>query len=676
MSQHLLENDLGNLIGLLTRILVSQPPLKSNWSRLASDGASSHPLVDYLYKHNCIQLQDKTNFALLSTTSSIPTMAPQPSGSGDSDESHRLIDPEHFARDDEESFASLGEKSLPSSWISNDSIRRPLILNNILRNPKTYLISTILFLLPSFIVEPVREYSASSRPSTRRSQLSSTAWLDGLRGIAALTVYIFHWSMLWFDKVIMDAYGAPGSANTFAQLPIIRTFNSGTASVATFFMISGYVITIKTLTLIHKGGPQNNERILSTLCGALFRRPLRLFVPAIVSTFMIAVLNSQFGIFTGAVHRLPDLKSQLIDWFNETLKMLNTFNLHKTRYGVAVPRYNAHLWTIPIEFKNSVLLFTLLLAFSKVKRWIHVMGVLGVAWCLIFTQGDIDAGLFCAGLILAEMTLIFPPDGQRSQAKANSGSDISLEDHHGNTYLSQSVGVRYWTRHFITISSAILGLHLMGYPLQDNVHAGGFKTISEWTPRPFYPEPGSVPYGQAVWSIAIGAVLYITACTYSAPLRLPPHLSKWIPTGVPWSQSKREESDGTAVLSASVPIDQPPFLQIPHTTRFAQYLGWVSYSLYLCHGSVIVSTGMFKYAEASVAWEEGQELARQFQASGQLVAAVETVGAAWDAYVWAFLRASVPQTILLFWVSDVFARSLDVNIVKMTRWLWNAAKVE
>ncbi|KAJ4395808.1 hypothetical protein N0V93_000022 [Gnomoniopsis smithogilvyi] len=590
---------------------------------------------------------------------------PQPSGSGDLNESHRLVDPDHFARDVEEQLDSSGEKLLPSPWTQNNSSRRPLLLNNILRNPKPYFVSTVLFLLPSFVVEPIRTYTASSGSTTRRPQLGPTAWLDGLRGIAALTVYFFHWSMLWFDKIIMDAYGAPGSADTFFQLPIVRTFNSGTASVATFFVISGYVITIKTLTIIHKGGPQSNERLLPTLCGAFFRRPFRLFVPAIVSTFMIAVINQHFGIFERSVRRLPDLNSQLSDWYNETLRMLNTFDLHKTRYGVAVPIYNAHLWTIPIEFKNSVLVFMLLLVFAKVRRWIHMMGVFGVAWCVLFTQGDIDAALFCIGLILAEMTLIFPPTGQRGNASATS-----------TTYLARTDGLGYWIRHFITIASAILGLHLMGYPLQDNVHAGGFQTISEWTPKPFYPEPGSVPYGQTVWSIGIGAVLYITACTYSAPLRLPPHLSRWIPTGIPWSQGKRGDSDGAALLHEETSIQQTPFLQIPHTTRFAQYLGWVSFSLYLCHGSVITAMGMGDYYEAKPAWDQGQELAQQLELSGQPVAAAAALEMAWDAYLSSFLWSSIPQTIVLFWISDVFARAIDANIVKMTRWLWVKAKTD
>lgn len=583
------------------------------------------------------------------------------------------MDPDHYERDVENLLDSTNEK--PSSWTQSNHMSSPL-LNNILRNPQPYVISTILFLLPSFIVEPLRNYSSSSRPIAPRP-LSPTSWLDGLRGVAALTVYVFHWSMMWFTSALSDAYGAPGSANTIFQLPFIRTLNSGPASVAVFFVISGYVITIKTLSLIYKGGPQNNDRILSTLCGSVFRRPFRLFVPAVVMTFLVAAINSQFRSFQLYLPRLPEGASQMAHWYSETLIMMNIFNLHKHRYGIHMPVYNPHLWTIPVELKNSILVFILLLAFSKVKRWVHLLGVFGVGWIVLFTQGDIDAAEFCAGLILAELTLIFPPDGRRGHTNPNSTSNVNanLEDSRQSTFLSQTSGNVYWMRHFITIMAAILGMHLMGYPLQSNVHAGGYTTISEWTPAPFYPAEGSVPLGQTVWSVGIGAILFITATTYSAPLYLPPHLSKWVPSGK-LLRVKRQDHNSRMTLSAETPVRDTPFLQRPFTTRFTQYLGWVSYSLYLSHGPVIAAFGMGTYNEAKPAYDIGMEIARQLEATGQPVAAAQAIDIAWKAYSSAFIWVTIPQVFVLFWVSDVVARAIDAPIVNMTRWVWCAVKTD
>lgn len=598
------------------------------------------------------------------------------SHAGDSDESQRLVDPDHYAHDVESLLDSTGEKMLPSSWTQSNSMSSHL-LNDILRDPQPYVISTILFLLPSFVVEPLRNYSSPSRPIAPKP-LGPTAWLDGLRGVAALTVYFFHWSTTWFTGVIADAYGAPGSSNNFFQLPFIRTLNSGPASVAVFFMISGYVLTIKTLNLIYKGGPQNNERILSTLCGSVFRRPFRLFVPAVLTTFFIAAFNAQFGIFQRALPDLPEGTSQMAHWYSETLKMMNIFNLHKHRYSTHMPVYNYHLWTIPIELKNSILVFMLLLAFSKVKRWVHLLGVFGVGWTVLFTQGDIDAALFCAGLILAEVTLIFPPDGRQGHhhATSTSNANTNLEGPRQSTFLSQTSGKLYWTRQFITISAAILGMHLMGYPLKLNVQAGGFKTISDWTPAPFYPAEGSVPLGQTVWSIGVGSVLFITASTYCAPLYLPPHLSKWIPSGNAFLRNKRQDHNGRMSFAAETSVRDTPFLQIPFVTRFAQYLGWVSYSLYLSHGPVMTAFGLRWYYAAVPPHDVGMELSKQLEASGQLVAAAEAAKFAWDAYLSAFIWITIPQIIVLFWVSDVVARAIDAPIVNMTRWVWCAVKID
>lgn len=587
------------------------------------------------------------------------------------------MDPDHYDREVENLLDSTGEKLPSNSWSQSDPMSSTL-LHNILRNPQPYVISTILFLLPSFIVEPLRNYSSSSRP-TPPKPLGPTAWLDGLRGVAALIVWVFHWCLLWFTKAYNDVYGSPGSANYIFQLPFIRTLTSGVASVAVFFLISGYVITIKTLSLIYKGGPQNNERILSTLCGSVFRRPFRLFVPAVVTTFLIAAADSLFGTLqhSPAIPQVPEGSSRMAHWYSETMKMMNIFNLHKHRYNIHMPVYNHHLWTIPIELKNSILLFVLLLAFSKVKRWVHLLGVFGVGWILLFTQGDIDAAMFLAGLILAEMTLIFPPDGRRGHTNTTSACNAStnLENSRQSTLLSQTSGRGYWMRHLITITAALLGFHLMGYPMAP-IRAGGYKTISDWTPRPFYAEEGSVPLGHTVWSVDLGAILFFTASMYSAPLYLPPHLSKWVPSSKQWLQGRRQDNNGRVALLAEPPVRDTPFLQIPYTTRFAQYLGWVSYSLYLCHGPVMGAFGLREYVVAKPAYDLGVETARQLAASGNPVAAAQALDMAWNAYSSTFFWATIPQIITLFWVSDIVARAIDVPIVKMTRWVWCAVKTD
>jgi peptidoglycan/LPS O-acetylase OafA/YrhL len=100
-----------------------------------------------------------------------------------------------------------------------------------------------------------------------------TAWLDGLRGFAALIVY-FHHNHLWAhgledNKVFENGFGFEGR-HYFAALPFVRNFFSGGhMSVAIVFVISGYVLSVKTLSLIRKGQIQGAA---DSIGSALFRR--------------------------------------------------------------------------------------------------------------------------------------------------------------------------------------------------------------------------------------------------------------------------------------------------------------------------------------------------------------------------------------------------------------------
>lgn len=86
-------------------------------------------------------------------------------------------------------------------------------------------------------------------------KLRPTAYLDGLRGFAAFLVY-WHHHQLWArpleqSKFLETAYGFEGQYY-FAALPGIRTFfYGGHFAVATFFVISGFVLSVMAMDLVH-----------------------------------------------------------------------------------------------------------------------------------------------------------------------------------------------------------------------------------------------------------------------------------------------------------------------------------------------------------------------------------------------------------------------------------------
>ncbi|KAK8049902.1 hypothetical protein PG994_011632 [Apiospora phragmitis] len=259
-----------------------------------------------------------------------------------------------------------------------------------------------------------------SRTAPRRP-LSPTAYLDGVRGVAALVVYVFHWGYLWFPFLRQGWHsssdsgsdGGGGSADLFLQRPVVRVLHFGRASVTVFFVVSGYVVAVKMLTMIHRGQP---DRALDALAGSLFRRPLRLYLPIVAATLVNVALvrGGGGGVFqkdptgAGVPPRGATLGRQLRHWWAHTVHLVNLFRNIDGRANLYSRPYDRHLWTIPVEFKGSLLVFMLLLAFMKAKRWLHMSVALGFT-CWLAQLGDLDMSLFCSGLLLAELSIVLPP---------------------------------------------------------------------------------------------------------------------------------------------------------------------------------------------------------------------------------------------------------------------------
>ena len=147
-------------------------------------------------------------------------------------------------------------------------------------------------LLPSFVLGQLR----TSIPSSSSSHTRSTSTLDGIRGWACVAV--MNWHVLWvYQPRIHYGYGLSRDDmatciqnpdivmrnDHFLQLPIPRLLYSGTASMSAFFIISGFVLAYKPLALSRKCRWQD---ISSTLASSTFRRGIRLYLPAITSSFL------------------------------------------------------------------------------------------------------------------------------------------------------------------------------------------------------------------------------------------------------------------------------------------------------------------------------------------------------------------------------------------------------
>lgn len=202
-----------------------------------------------------------------------------------------------------------------------------------------------------------------------RKPLTPTSYLDGLRGFAAFLVY-------WQHNQAWARIGVPTDANFifqnvwgynhqyyFACLPVIRTFFSGgNFAVAVFYVISGYVLTTKPLSYIHTG---QFQKLSNNIASALFRRWLRLFLPAIGITFIYISSWHILGFWTAYPAHKPTYWQEIKFFYRLMMNYGFIFGAGGLAISTWLFQYNFHLWSVPMEFRGSIVAFTCVFAFAR-----------------------------------------------------------------------------------------------------------------------------------------------------------------------------------------------------------------------------------------------------------------------------------------------------------------------
>lgn len=154
----------------------------------------------------------------------------------------------------------------------------------------------------------------------------------------------------------------------------------------------------------------------------------------------------------------------------------------------------------------------------------------------------------------------------------------------------------------IWLSIFLLAIYIGSHPLE-HAHVGlGYQSLLSWVPTQYY-KRGEYSFYWPTW----GAFLLILSCEHS------------------------------------------PHLQRIFTTRFAQFLGDISYSMYLLHFQLLMTLCQFLVPRCMTitgGWANGEA----GFAGGMAIALA----------IW------LP---VLFWVSDVFARLVDMKAVAFAKWL-------
>ena len=375
--------------------------------------------------------------------------------------------------------------------------------------------------------------TTSSSPVLFQHQ-SKTAYLSGLRGFASVVVFIFHFAHGSYPG--MDyAYGDTNNDNenneSILQLPFIRIFYAAEAMVALFFVISGYVLSQRCVAHVRRG--QVGEAF-ATVSSLTFRRGIRLYLPALVSSF-ISYITQRGGWMP--IKGLP--KGYVSNFKGDSRLYIGYVGrlLGVWKWDVELDVgwwYNPQLWTVPVEFRSSMVLFLLISATGRCRTWVRLVVDTGVVvQCMLVFRWDV--ALFVSGKIIAELQAVYDQERHNEQIRryqllpgrnTNRNNRRILRNHH-----LWSIA---WTISLTLIF--LIGLYLAGYPASPPQNAPFYSSFSALVRH--NKNGRRIYYALAAMQI-LGALVFL------------------------------------------------PVLQKPFNSLLARYFGQISYALYLVHGTLI-----------------------------------------------------------------------------------------
>jgi peptidoglycan/LPS O-acetylase OafA/YrhL len=398
----------------------------------------------------------------------------------------------------------------------------------------------------------------------RKEKLRSTSYLDALRGVAAVIVVHHHHqvnpSQLWF----------------------LSLMTAGKSSVNLFFVISGYVLSYRLLKHMRA---RDAPALLDNFASSMFRRYIRLFLPSFVASFIAMVLTRMGRL--GYVHRFDYLSEQLSDWFWDCVTLGNPLTGPRG-YKIAFDNsYSSHyldpLWTIPVEFRGSIVLYVICLGVCKMATKHRMILNCGLIFmCYVWTT--IYIALFLGGLLIADLNL------SRSETASASMSD-QLESTNTAAPVKSIKERVAWCLLFV------FGLFLLSQPDNNDSTVRPWPVLKSWIPPHLDRESDQLAQH---FYLSIGAMLLIYALDNYTPLQTP---LRW---------------------------------------DFFQYLGEISFGVYVMHALLMWSFWQMTVEPFRVTYLGGSWLARYF---------------VWIVYLG-----------LTFWAGELFSR-VDAQCVRFARWL-------
>lgn len=413
-------------------------------------------------------------------------------------------------------------------------------------------------------------YMQSGGLRRRRKKLIPTSYLDALRGYAA-----------W---IVVNRHRFDLDKTWFFQRPFIRLFHSAEASINIFFLISGYVLSYRLLMFMRN---RDTGRLLEGLASSTSRRYLRLYASAGVATFismLLIRLNWLEFNWMGVQHK-DTFFEQFWDWLQDFGSFSNPFaHLEGFWYeGIFCAHYLYPTWTIPLEFRGSMVLFAFCTAACKLSTK-HRMMLCWITVALCYYWRAFYVAMFLQGMFIADVSLgRYPQRLKPSVQLPQHDSDLTVSP------LNQSIAARVG---YVII--LIVALFILGGPA-DEKNPDPFPWQYLYKTIPYWDTELKVHF----W-FAIGAFMLIFA------------------------------------------LESYPALQRPLTSNFSQYLGDLSFGIYVMHQLVL----------SSLYLNVLDPLREQYLADSN----------------WARVPGIIVYYLVILWAAECFMR-IDGRVVRLGRYL-------
>ncbi|KAF2152727.1 acyltransferase, class 3 [Myriangium duriaei CBS 260.36] len=227
-----------------------------------------------------------------------------------------------------------------------------------------------------------------------------TAWLDGLRGVAAFLVLTYHYHLEWWTFYLEAPYGAkPEHWMQIWRLPFLRIFFcAGHAQVSVFFVLSGFVLSWSPLASVRRG---QADKLATTLSSATFRRWLRLYVPCF-AVGLWSILELKWGLIDPpTIAKKDTILGQLWDYVKACERFADPLKIDRAE-NEFLHAYNWTMWTIPHEFAGSLLVFLLVLSVSRIRDYTRRTIVISSVTIICMLKARWTYWLFTYGVLLAD----------------------------------------------------------------------------------------------------------------------------------------------------------------------------------------------------------------------------------------------------------------------------------